>query len=64
MSCRGNGKYNVQRVAESFPDGYGGGEFDRAAVLFTTHGLTVEDVREKVREKILELSDLSDSQEA
>lgn len=64
VSCRGNGKYNVQRVAESFPDGYGGGEFDRAAVLFTTHGLTVEDVREKVREKILELSDLSDSQEA
>lgn len=63
VSCRGNGKYNVQRVAESFKDANGGGEFDRAAVMFTIKGITVEDIREKIREQIMELSDLYDNQD-
>lgn len=63
VSCRGNGKYNVQRVAESFKDGNGGGEFDRAAVMFNIKGVTVEDIREKIREQIMELADLYDNQD-
>ncbi len=58
VSARGNGKYNVQRIAESFKDGYGGGEFDRAAVIFNVSGLTVEDVRDRIRDKIKELDEL------
>lgn len=60
VSARGNGKYNVQRIAESFPEAYGGGEFDRAAVVFTQKGLTVDNVRDKIKDKIEELSSMSD----
>ncbi len=63
VSCRGNGKFNVQRVAESFKDGYGGGEFDRAAVLFNIKGATIEDIRDKVKDLIEELADLYDVQD-
>lgn len=63
VSCRGNGKYNVQRIAESFEDGNGGGEFDRAAVMFMLKGVTIENIRDKVKEQIIELADLYDNQD-
>ena len=56
-SSRGNGKINVQRICESFKDGNGGGEFDRAAVLFHIENVTIFDIKEKIKEKILELTD-------
>ena len=63
VSARGNGKFNVQRVAESFKDGNGGGEFDRAAVVFMLKGVTVEDIKEKIKAQIMELAYLYKEQE-
>ncbi|MCF0117398.1 MAG: DHH family phosphoesterase [Bacilli bacterium] len=60
VSCRGNGKYNVQKVAEGFKDGFGGGEFDRAAVAFNNKDLSVEIIRDKIHDKIDEIADLYD----
>ena len=57
VSSRGNSKFNVQRICESFEDGYGGGEFDRAAVMFDSKDETVFDIKDKVKEKIFELTD-------
>lgn len=58
VSARGNGKYNVQRITENVEGGYGGGEFDRAAVVFKNPSLTLEDVYDLIKNKIMEFDEL------
>ncbi len=65
VSARGCGQFNVQKVCESIEGGYGGGEFDRAAISFQLKDISKEeempsiyDIKNRLIDKIHEIDEL------